>query len=175
MTLPLVDIVDLSGYALIYSELHQDPALWEDCRTVWDRYLGAENGEQALRSVAAWIAYENSRIGFSPRGTVRQRWERFLSEALQELPRGPARGGRFYEPGEVQHPSPLIRHLAPDDDLIGMLHGDAIAVFVAIYLAKREGAAGLDFGLRDGLQEDLQEAMEEADDVSDGEGAEDER
>jgi hypothetical protein len=175
MTQPLVDIVDLSGYALIYSELHQDPALWGDCRTIWDRYLGGENGEQALRSVAAWIAYENSRIGFSPRGIVRQRWERSLSEALQELPRGPAQRGRFYEPGEVQHPSPLIRHLAPNDDLIGMLHGDAIAVFVAIYLAKREGAAGLDFGLRDGLQEDLQEAMEEADDGPDGEEVEDER
>jgi hypothetical protein len=169
MTQPLIDIVDLSGYALIYSEFHQDHALWEDCRTIWDRYLGAENGEQALRTVAAWIAYEKSCIGFSPRGIVRQRWERSLSEALGELPRGPAQRDRFYEPGEVEHPSPLIRHLAPDDDLIGMLHGDAIAVFVAIYLAKREGAAGLDFGLRDGLEKDLQEAMEGADDGPDGE------
>jgi hypothetical protein len=164
MTQPLIDVVDLSGYALIYSELHQDPALWEDCREVWDRYLRAENGEEALRTVAAWISYENSRLGFSPRGIVRQGWERSLSEALQELPRAPARRGRFYEQGEVEHRSPLIRHLAPNDDLIGMLHGDAIAVFVALYLAKREGAAALDFGLRDGLQEDLQEAMEEVDD-----------
>jgi hypothetical protein len=56
-----------------------------------------------------------------------------------------------------------------------MLHGDAIAVFVALYLAQREGAAELDFGLRDGLREDLQEVMEEADDGPNGEEPEGER
>ncbi|HXV05233.1 MAG TPA: hypothetical protein VFP23_04950, partial [Solirubrobacterales bacterium] len=175
MTQPLIDAVDLSGYALIYSEFHQDPALWEGCREIWECYLGGEKGEEALRTVAAWIAYENGRLGFSPRAILRQGWKRSLSGALQELPRRPAQRGRFYEQGEVEHPSPLIRHLAPNDDLIGMLHGDAIAVFVALYLAKREGDAELDFGLRDGLQEDLQEAVEEANDEPDGEESESEQ
>jgi hypothetical protein len=171
MTQPVLDAVDLSGYALIYSELHQNPELWEACREIWDRYLSGADGAERLQTIATWIAFENRRLGFSPRGMVRQGWERGLSQALAELPRGAPRGGRFFAPGRVEHPSSLIRHIAPNDDMIGMLRGEATEVFVALYLAKLDAAAELDFGLRDGLAEELQEAFVGKDEAGDGRGA----
>jgi hypothetical protein len=171
MTQPVLDAVDLSGYALIYSELHQNPALWDVCRDIWDAYLRGADGAERLQTIASWIAFENRRLGFSPRGMVRQGWERGLSRALAEFPRGAPQGGRFFAPGRVEHPSPLIRHIAPSDDMIGMLHGEATEVFVALYLAKLDAPAELDFGLRDGLAEELQEAFADEDEAGDGDGA----
>ena len=36
---PVIDAMDLSGYAFVFSELHGNPKLWETCQTTWRRYL----------------------------------------------------------------------------------------------------------------------------------------
>src|SRR6202034_445323 len=42
MTEPLIDLIDLSGYALIFSEYHANQTLWDECRDIWNAYLDGE-------------------------------------------------------------------------------------------------------------------------------------
>jgi hypothetical protein len=150
---PVMDAMELSGYALICSELHGNPSLWQPCTDAWDRYLGDQNdGARRLQIVAAMHNHERNLFGITHRAIGRTRWQMALNRALEELPRDEP--DHFFQPGAVRHDSPLIRRIAPHDDLVGSMF-QASDIFVIRHLETIEGAADLDFGVADWVREEL--------------------
>jgi hypothetical protein len=152
MSEPMTDALELSGHALIYSELHRNPALWEACEQPWRRLLEGDEGTARLQALALMHRHEQNLFGITPRSTGRTRWQMTLEQQLSELPR--SRSSHPFRSGEVEHESPLIRRLAPEGDLGGM-HYKVSEVFVVRFLEELPNAAGLDFDIRDWMGGEL--------------------
>lgn len=43
---PILDVLEISGLAFIYSKLHKNPALWDDCCAAWDTTVQNWTAEQ---------------------------------------------------------------------------------------------------------------------------------
>lgn len=163
MAEPLADALELSGYALIYSEFHRNPSLWEACEQPWRKLLERDEGTMRLQFLALMHRHEQTVFGITPRSTGRTRWQMAIERQLSELPR--TQSNHPFRNGQVEHASPLIRRLAPDDDLVGM-HFKASDVFVLRFLESLPNAAGLDFGVQDWMGDELRGDLkdEESDD-----------
>jgi hypothetical protein len=151
---PVLDVLDLSGYALIFSELHKDESFQQTCEDIWKRYLGEDDGEHRIKFVAALLEHKRRRFGLSPRSILRTRWEMRLGAELRKLPRRETRREPFFHDTAAVHDSPLIRELAPGDDL-GMVGVQASDVFVVRFLRNLESAGDLDFGVPDWVAQKL--------------------
>lgn len=145
MSEPLIDAIDVSGYALVYSELHEDATAWEKCKEVWNSYLEGNDRGAKVTIIAAMYTHSRHLFALTPRSTMRTRWQMNLADRLGQIPRTEPEGwvGR----GEVRHSSQLIREIAPWDDL-GFMHYDVGDVFVARFLASLPESKGVEFGLR---------------------------
>jgi hypothetical protein len=161
MAEPVADLMDISGFALILSDLHRNPQLWEPCETRWRQYLQGADGARRLAIVAALHNHQRHLFALTPRGTGRTRWQMRVSELLIALPRGPS--SNPFDPGPVEHPSALIRKIAPRDDLIGGLTYDASDLFVVRFVRTLAGADQLDFGVADWVIEAFTEGEDEDD------------
>lgn len=154
MTEPLMDLIDLSGYAMIFAAYHDRPELWEAFKEPWDRYVGGEQGQQRLPLLASACAFHSRLFAITARAPLRTRWEMRLTEMLAELPRE-APTTPFGE-GRVSHESPLIRRLTPFAGGFGAaLHAND--VFIARYLSRVPGAESLDFGVVNEVRDELGE------------------
>jgi hypothetical protein len=158
MTEPLMDLLDISGYAIIFSEYHQTPAIWDGCRDLWDKYLTGEEGKARLQFLSVVISHHQHLFVISPRATLRTRRAMYLSQLLSQLPRKAPQ--HPLGDGEVDHASALIRRIAPSSSGMGMMFLDATDVFVVRYLMRHQDAADLDFGLANGKVEELNEQDE---------------
>jgi hypothetical protein len=153
---PVLDCLDLSGYAFLYSELHQNPKLWESCKSQWDKYF-AQDGRERLERLAAFSALQQSQYGLTPRSIMRTRWQMALERTLEQLPRDDEAESRHpFGHRPVKHKSRIIRRIAPDEGMLGSaLIRNASDVFISMFLSKREGAEGLDFGVADWIEREL--------------------
>jgi len=139
---PYVDLLEVSGYALLFSEL-DGKNFWDTCRRTWEDYLNEkEEHAQLVQQLAAVLsARDKLLIAFiKPRDTERierkQRFEQDLrSKGIVEE--------RWYYQGDDDdgasppaHPSPIIRVFAPTHDLPA-LFSDPEDLFVVEYLSKR--------------------------------------
>lgn len=144
ITEPVIDAMDLSGYALIFSELHRNPRLWEPCETAWRRYLDEADGHDRLTIVATMHRYHRNLFALTHRATVRTRWQMATNSILGDLPRSPPT--HPWGEGEVQHESPLIRRIAPNSDLMFSAF-NASDIFAVSFLGTLPGGGALDFGV----------------------------
>lgn len=159
MAEPVVDAMDLSGYALIFSELHGNPHLWETCVAPWSRYLDEVEGPTRLQIIAAMHNHQRNLFAITHRAIGRTRWQMAVNSILADLPReAPLRP---FGEGRVQHESALIRRIAPSDR-VGMMF-EASDIFVVRFLRSIDGATTLDFGVADWVVEEIGAA-------SDGDG-----
>ena len=166
MSEPIVDLIDLSGYALIYSEYHNNPVPWSICRDLWDQYLSGDSATTRMRFLAAMCGHHQHLFAISPRSVLRTEREMTTTQLLAQLPHEPGRPG-FYD-SRVMHDSALIRRIAPSG-LHAMAYFDAQDVFVVRYLMTRPDAAGLDFGISDDKVEDLSQLDDPENDDDEGE------
>jgi len=157
---PLVDIMELCGYARVYSELLNKPALWVACQEVWDRYLAsmdaAGNREGALKFLVSSYEFRRDSFGMYPRDILRTRWQMSLNAMLRELGLiGDHLAYGFYE-GEasVSHDSTLIRALCRGGH---EPHASGSDVFLVTYLTKVKGAEGLEYRDRWDLRSDIEQ------------------
>lgn len=142
-TEPIADLLDLSGYALIYSELDRKD-FWGTVKSLWDKYFETvADAGAALRFVEAVVEYRRSLFAILPRDLARTAWKQDLERRLRER-------GLLIEPFERRflrrdepsvHPSPIIRALVRGGP---MTVEDPEGVFIAVYVAKRPEAAGLE-------------------------------
>lgn len=154
MTEPVMDLLDVSGYALMLAEFHQHPSLWDTCRKLWDHYLQAAEGQSRLAFIDGACSHHEQLFAISPRSVLRTQWQMRICQLIESLPRTASADG--FSEGEVDHPSQLIRRIAPSPPM-GFMYLDARDVFVARYLLGRPEAAGLTFGMPDSKLEELSE------------------
>lgn len=144
---PLLDLLELCGYARLYADFHNKPDLWSPVEELWNEYLEQNKSTSPLVSLSAVIGLTDARFGIPPHGVLRTGWKQRIEHQLRQLPRKAVyrhNSARLIVQPEavVLHSSPLVRLFAR----YGFYNG--IDVFISLYLCKRPEAKGLDFGWR---------------------------
>lgn len=137
---PVLDLLELSGYAKLLAELQRKEEIWIAIRSSWDVFL--ENTPNALAWLAAITRFGEPSMQIPHRGVLRTNWEMRVQFELRKLPRRrEVVGGTGLSVHEVvEHASALVRYAAEYEFLRGK------DIFVALYLAKRPGAESVEWG-----------------------------
>lgn len=160
---PLMELLDIGGYALVYSELNGTSEHWRTVQDVFARYFEPPDGLDRMKLVAALYQHQGTALGLTARSMVRHTWKKSLSNQLGALERQVA--DDEFGRGQVRHESSLIRRIAPDDDLFDDLYFDAGDILVVRYLQTLAAANGLDFGIADWVTRELREGDDAGDEV----------
>ncbi|GLQ98796.1 hypothetical protein [Dyella mobilis] len=167
----LFDLMDISGYALLHSQLHDDDKLWAVVRTTWDDYLKVESSDESrVGWLCALVGVSESGLGRLPRDILRTTWRRLVDQNLDL--RFPDDGARSHPWGRrdskhIKHPSALVRVIAADAT---MARYDGVDIFVACYLKGLKGADALDIrSKREDLLSDV--SSESSNEVGEGESS----
>ena len=146
---PLLDLMDISGYAYLLSDLHETRTLKEPILTAWDTYLSAETKIPILQFLAAAVSISESDFEIEHRSTLRIGWKLIIQRMLRDVEREEVDFGagvpHILAGSETVpvHDSPLVRVFAKSLDY---LFYDGIDVFIATYVRHREDGENLDFG-----------------------------
>ena len=159
---PVLDLIDLSGYAKIFAELHQEPRFWQTCQARWDEYMERRGKGNVVHLLAAILALRSTDIRLTSRSILRTQWELNLGQMLRSLPRRLVRPKQRFPRARsidivevIDHPSLLIRLIA-GSHVEMMIYHKASNVFVDSYFMAVPEAEGVDFGLRDSIREALE-------------------
>jgi hypothetical protein len=160
---PVLDLMDLSGYAILFSELYSDESISDLILREWSNYLdAADPAAPASRAsfLATAISLTDSAFELAHRSSIRMSWRQKVSQRLRQLERRPAsRRGRgvFWDETVVMHDSPVIRVYADNEAIMY----DGIDLFIEVCLRTRDDGKELKFGRRHGRLGDAM-AREEA-------------
>jgi len=136
----LEDLLEISGYALLKSELGQE-ACWAAVKDLWDRYLGDRDRAQFFTFLFAVLSYRGSVFSIKPRDIGRTSWRMAFHRYLAEQ----GLATRLYadpfdlDADELDVESPLVRATSA-----GMMGHDAGQAFIAGYLLTWPEAHGLE-------------------------------
>ena len=153
---PIEDLLNLSGYAKLYAELHENNALWKVCEAVWDRYLEGNNAKNMLELIAAAAAYCDAQFMLMPKATIRANWDIGFSAKLQKmnLIRDPSEERSFgRRTPDAVHPSPIIRAAGSHGVPMSI---NARDIFFVTYLSEHSAAQGIDFPDRQQLRQRIE-------------------
>ena len=144
---PLLDLMDISGYAKLMADYHENVVLWETVTQAWDKYLNREPEQSPLPLLAGSVAFTEGDFGIIPhRSVLRTSWKQKIMNALRNVPRREVDGiGAITSDIEIDHESVLVRIFA---DELHVSTYDGIDVFINFYLRNCEGGENLDFGAR---------------------------
>jgi hypothetical protein len=153
---PVLDLMDLSGYAILFAELHENPLLSDPVIKIWSGYLDSQKQASKVSIVgllASAISLTESAFELAHRSLIRTGWGQAVSRRLQRVERKdlPLRRGLFGLREIVVHKSPLIRVFAKDE--LGSFY-DGIDVFIERILRQREDGKDVGFGYRRGSLRD---------------------
>ena len=170
---PMRDLLSLSGYARLMSDLHESSALWQVVVKNWDRMLdksedsskNAGGSARILPQVLVDMLRDAKVTPTSDAGdTFRTNWERKVVWELNKIPRskelcpGGELGG-FRTLGEcdetVDHSSKLVRYCA-ESRMLGAGNGEDI--FVLYYFCERPDSEGVDFKEWDYIRRGIERA-----------------
>ena len=154
---PLLDLMDISGYAYLLSDYHGTPRLKETIVKVWDEYLDQDSTQPRLEFFAAAVSLTESAFEIAHRGINRTKWMQVIERRLSSVEGQEVNvdsGGILSDTETVViHESPLVRVLAKNREL----SYDGIDIFLAKYVCQREDGGNLDFGRSQ--YRDLEEAI----------------
>ncbi|MDE0017294.1 MAG: hypothetical protein OXU51_14010 [Candidatus Poribacteria bacterium] len=157
---PLLELMDISGYAYLLSDYHETPGLTEPIIEAWDEYFNQDQIEASLQFLANAVSLSGAVFVMAPRDTNRIRWKQIISQRLsdverEEIPPDPNRITVDPEPRTAPiHQSPLVRIFARHPSYLQSY--DGIDIFIAMYIRQREDGENLDFGRR---RRDLREEI----------------
>jgi len=141
---PLVDLLELSGHALIASELDAERSkLWSAARSCWDEFFEKHpDASVAVKFILATVGVRDSTtlLPWTARYMERTKWQQDLSRRLRERGLIEDYAGFRAETYVPKHQSPIIRVIAQGGDFLFYEPKD---VFLAEYLAKRAEASGM--------------------------------
>lgn len=147
---PLEDILALSGFIKIYSELHNNQELWKVCKDTWDSYLTSHsNPRSMIEMFAAFSNYRDAQLGvLMPKAVLRTTWDARLHQTLRSsgIRIDTFGASPFSEEPEVTHDSPLIRVIARRN---GLLSFEVRSIFFVTYLSKHVAVEGVDIDFSD--------------------------
>lgn len=143
---PLLDILNLSGYAKVYSALYEQKEIWDVCISVWNNYLkDRQDKKELLKKFVGLQEFRKGQFKIFPRDYLRTNWETMLGAKLQEKNVIDDRLGFSSEPWgrkDIDHKSPFIRALCRGRYLH---HVSAPDIFILTYLLKQPEAQGIEF------------------------------
>ena len=160
---PLLDLMEISGYAYLISEYYDTTVMKETVANEWDKYLTQATAPR-IKFLAASVALTESSFELPHRSINRTRWRqvaerRFVELERKEILRG--KDGSGWPELIVCHRSPLVRLFAE-----AYSEFDGIDMFLAKYVRVRDDGEGLDFGrLR---ERDLREEIDREHSRSEG-------
>jgi hypothetical protein len=144
ITEPIEDLLHISGYALIYSEL-DGKKYWDTAKKCWDLYLNNHaKPKEVIESINAFAKFRESVFAILPRATLRIGWQMKLERRLHDdnvfldESYDPFTTGRRIRP---KHASKIIQLIARG--IMGTISYDGQDVFLAMYLANRPEFPGL--------------------------------
>lgn len=154
---PLEDLLELSGYAKLYSELYQNPELWKVCEEVWTSYLANANAKNVIGLIAATASFRDGKFMIMPKAILRTNWDIKFRQKLQELNlvTDPSQEFMLSRQRRINHPSALIRIVGKYGNILPVESRD---IFFATYLRKHEAAQAVEFPDRRDLVEQLENA-----------------
>ena len=143
---PLLDLMDISGYARLMADYHRNNELWQIVVATWDKYF-----ETKTESKPSWFAQcillTGDTFEIPHRGILRTSWNMRVKKKLSDVPRHERYSQNYIYPDTViDHKSALVRVFAREQR--GSSH-DGITIFGAFYLRTKEDAKELDFGWRE--------------------------
>lgn len=145
ITEPIEDLMHISGYALIYSEL-DGKKYWDTAKKCWDLYFNNhEKPKEVIESINAFAKFRESVFAILPRATLRIGWQRKLERRLHD---DNIFLDESYDPFSIRqrirpkHASKIIQLIARG--IMGMISHDGQDVFLAMYLANRPEVPGLE-------------------------------
>ena len=155
-TEPLENLFDISGYAKLYSELYEEPALWFVIELVWNTYFKAVDAKKVIEFIAVISSYRDSLFTIMPQETLRFHWWIDFEKKLRErgIPVFP--DDRSYR---RTHQSPVIRVLERSGGLLRLM---ALArdIFFVTYLSTLPAAEGVKLPDRHNFKESMQEEQQ---------------
>lgn len=142
---PIEDLLHVSGYALIYSELDAKK-YWELAKSLWDKYLtNRNNPKEMVEFIVNTVNFRQSIFAILPRATLRTGWQQKLEKRLRDDKildeigdYAPILGRHRRTP---KHASKIIQVIARGT--MGTIFSDGQDVFLATYIANRPEAASL--------------------------------
>lgn len=139
----LIDLLELSGYALLMDELDTS-GIWGTVKSTWDDWFSKHpKPADAIKYLHTVIEGRDSIFALMPRGGARAGRQMMMAQLLRE--RGIVEVEEDYFPGRAEtgpaHSSPIVRTFAPWE--FGIME-EAEDLFYVEYLATRPEAAGLD-------------------------------
>jgi hypothetical protein len=147
---PILDLLELCGYAKVLADLHGEEKLWTVIADTWTKLLTAQPNLLAWLSLVTSVGIPTFHIPH--RAFRRGEWSTRVQRELDELPRRREihRGSGLYSSEEVIHPSPLVRYCAKRS-----FH-DGWEIFAALYLSKQPCGSTLKWGMVHDLNESLE-------------------
>jgi hypothetical protein len=143
-TEPLADLLELSGHAIIYSEL-DGKRYWRVAKDLWDRYFSSHPKSCAVFDFVSAVVGKREQLyfGITTRGLVRTSWQQDLERRLRE--RGLVddmldRRGPYGTKDDDKHESKLIRVLTRGRYMVHNPHD----VFLAVYSSGRSALSDCD-------------------------------
>lgn len=132
MSDPLNDLLDLSGFALIYSELDGKLSYAQTTVALWDQHFNNVAEPQRTQRLQAFASWTRPILRTTPRDMVRIGWKQHLNRVLRD--RGLS-NDMWSRPRTLSpnHSSPLIRAISRSPFILD----NAADVFLAEYLLKR--------------------------------------
>ena len=160
-TEPLVNLYELSGFARLYSELYQNPELWNVAQSPWDMYLDGIDATIEIGRIAAICSYRSTIFKIMPQATLRSNWQLRFGHKMRELGLAVFPDSRSYDyvngRENPAHASAIIRVVARSG---GLTLTTGQTVFFATYLSSHPGAVGVELPDRLDLQEQISREVE---------------
>jgi len=165
---PLLDLLNLSGYAKTYSELYTESKIWQTCTSVWDNYLKQNKDVKLLiEKLVKLQEYRKNKFQIFPRDSLRTNWELSLKRKLMEMNVIDDMLGSSHPWGrsKVKHRSTFIRALCPGRY---MHFVSAAEVFILTYLLKHPDARDIEFKDHSDLNKNIEHEEKEEEDKDNG-------
>jgi hypothetical protein len=136
---PLEDLMAVSGFAAVYSEL-DNTNFWKLVERYWNNYFSLfsdNNRKRQLIELLCAVVEPDWRI--TPRSVMRTRWQQMFRRVLHA--RGILQERAFWDDhrSAIKHPSQLVRVFCRSE----YLFSKPVDVFLALYIFKRPETAGI--------------------------------
>jgi len=141
-TAPLVDLMEISGFAILASEMGQSPEPWNCAQQIWDQYLADRSaGAARIDILSRALLACDIPLMIPPGEIARTGWRTHASDwVARRLGLNPNAAWGFFGGSRgqrVAHPSVLVRVLARDT-FSGMYRG--MDIFGAMFFKNFPGA-----------------------------------
>lgn len=136
---PLLDMMELSGYALLMSELDA-PGIWPDVLALWDGIFSNDTAPALAGQLSAVLSAHENLFAITSGGVGRTERKMALARLMSE--HGiTSHAGMWGEPSAPEPQSPIVGVFAPWD--LGGIQPDLADLFIVKYLKQRSDMTDL--------------------------------